>query len=87
MKEETKKGLYLKFHQNRSMRSIRTMHAFVNLVHEKMAASWWLVSSRARKGLRAVADNESPAENKIVHKTSYFPTIYIVQHIVRKLMT
>ena len=69
MKEETKKGLYLKFHQNRSMRSPRTMRAFVNLVYEKRTASWWLVLSRARKGSRAVADSESPAESKIVYKT------------------
>ena len=87
MKEETKKGLYFKFHQNRSMRSLRTMRAFVNLVWKKMASSWWLVSSRARNGLRAVADNESAVKNKIVYKTSYFQTIYRVQHIVRKLMT
>ena len=35
MKEDTKKGLHLKFHQNRSMRSPSTMSAFVKFVSVK----------------------------------------------------
>ena len=49
MKEETKKGLYLKFHQNRSMRSPSTMRAFVKFVSVKMAASRGLIFWRAKR--------------------------------------
>ena len=52
IKEETKKGLYLKFHQNRSMRSPSTMRAFVKFVSVKMAASRWLIFLCAKRFTR-----------------------------------
>ena len=49
MKEETKKGLYLKFQRDRSMRSPPTMRVFVKFASVKMAALRWLIFLCAKR--------------------------------------
>ena len=80
MKEYTKKGQNLKFHPNQSMRTLSTMRTFVKLVLEKNAASWWLLSLRAKRFTRCSCEKDSSGKPNSLYNLIFLYKIYSAAH-------